>query len=97
MPPVKSPVIYQVQGGFLVSNNEKNKYIFDNRTQDVKAIHVKVIRVNKADAGLYGTESQTTGNMDGCCLLIVTGMISALSYSIYVKLLSSKCVFRFQF
>ncbi|CAG2218768.1 unnamed protein product [Mytilus edulis] len=72
LPPVKSPVIYQVQGGFLVSNNENNKYIFDNRTHDVKAIHVKVIRVNKADAGLYGTESETTGNMDGCCLLIVT-------------------------
>ncbi|XP_052062961.1 neural cell adhesion molecule 1-like isoform X2 [Mytilus californianus] len=69
-PPRSSDVIYQVQGGSIISNFEDRKYIFDKMTQDVKAINITVIRVNMTDAGLYSAE--TGGNVDGCCLLIVT-------------------------
>ncbi|CAC5416360.1 unnamed protein product [Mytilus coruscus] len=70
LPPVSSPVIYEVQGGAILSNSEDGKYIFDKMIQDVRAINITVNRVNTIDAGLYRAE--TDGNVDGCCLLIVT-------------------------
>ncbi|CAC5390288.1 unnamed protein product [Mytilus coruscus] len=70
--PVKSEIIYKVQGGSIIRNSKHVNYIFDNKTQDVKAIKITVINVNKIDAGLYSAEDETSGNVDGCCLLIVT-------------------------
>lgn len=93
--PVNLEIIYEVQGGSIIPNFKDSKYIFDNMSQDVKDIHITVIRVNTTDAGLYSAD--TGGKIDGCCLLIVTGMISTLSYSIYANFNSSKCAFRFQF
>ncbi|XP_063442515.1 uncharacterized protein LOC134722819 [Mytilus trossulus] len=67
-----STIIYGVQGGgYIISNSESGKYIFDDTQTHVKDIKVTVIHVNKIDAGLYSAET-TNGNVDGCCLLIVT-------------------------
>ncbi|OPL32764.1 hypothetical protein AM593_03509, partial [Mytilus galloprovincialis] len=68
--PVNLEIIYEVQGGSIIPNFEDSKYIFDNMSQDVKDIHITVIRVNTTDAGLYSAD--TGGKIDGCCLLIVT-------------------------
>ncbi|CAC5416363.1 unnamed protein product [Mytilus coruscus] len=70
LPPVRKPIIYEVQEDTITSNSKVRKYIFDNMTRDVKAINITVMRVNAIDAGLYSAESG--GNVDGCCLLIVT-------------------------
>ncbi|XP_052062348.1 uncharacterized protein LOC127702263 isoform X2 [Mytilus californianus] len=72
MAPFNSKVIYSVQfGNANIPNSGEEKYIFDKTTQDVRAINITVIRVNKADAGIYRAEGDNK-HVDGCCLLIVT-------------------------
>lgn len=65
LPPVRSPVIYGVHFGFIISNLKDSKYIFDKMTQNVKDIHITVMRVNTTDAGLYSAEQY--GIVDTCC------------------------------
>lgn len=42
-------------------------------TTDVTKINITVMQVNIIDAGLYQTVED--GKVNGCCLLVVTGMI----------------------
>ncbi|XP_071173897.1 cell adhesion molecule CEACAM5-like [Mytilus edulis] len=71
-PPFNSTIIYNVHiGGTIILNYKGGKYIFEDNPKDVKAINITVIHVNKIDAGLYSAKDDSTGNVNGCCLLIV--------------------------
>ncbi|CAC5424010.1 unnamed protein product [Mytilus coruscus] len=74
MSPIVSSIIYEVQFYSIISNSAMEKYIFDVMTKNLSAINITVIRVNRADAGLYSTETywRRENIVDGCCLLIVT-------------------------
>lgn len=77
MMPFKSKVIYSIHiGNAIIRNSLKEKYKFNDIATDVRAINITVIGVSKTDAGIYRAEKNT--NVDGCCLLIVTGMILTL-------------------
>lgn len=85
-PPFNSTIIYNVHiGGTIILNSNGGKYIFEDNPKDVKAINITVIHVNKIDAGLYSAKDDSTGNVNGCCLLIVASKILTLSYSLYDK------------
>lgn len=78
-----SKVIYIAQFGSNVANTLSKKYKFDQKSRDINTINITVIRVETADAGLYKSVST---NVDGCCLLVVTGMLSLLNISIGHKI-----------
>lgn len=66
-------VIYTAHYGNILVNSQSKKYKFDNITTDVSQINITVMQVNIIDAGLYQTVKD--GEVNGCCLLVVTGMI----------------------
>lgn len=79
MEPYKSNIIYSVQFDKMISPNfREGKYLYDKTTNDVKALNITVMGVNKADAGIYRAEGSTNKIVDGCCLLIITSMILTL-------------------
>lgn len=78
-----SNVIYNAHFGANVPNTVSKKYKFGLTSKDTNTINITVIRVETADAGIY---KSVASNVDGCCLLVVTGMISLLNISIGHKI-----------
>lgn len=76
-----SALIYQVSGGVFVGNNNKEKHVVNSKTIDIKAINITVLHVDEKDAGLYRAED-INKNVEGCCLLVVTGMMSTFIFSV---------------
>ncbi|CAG2227485.1 unnamed protein product [Mytilus edulis] len=75
MEPYKSNIIYSVQFDKMISPNfREGKYLYDKTTNDVKALNITVMGVNKADAGIYRADGSTNKIVDGCCLLIITSV-----------------------
>ncbi|CAG2200304.1 unnamed protein product [Mytilus edulis] len=68
----KSEIIYDVQGGDIIISSKKEDYKVNNKTKDRKTINITVFHVSEKDAGLYKAVDSNT-NVNGCCLLVVTG------------------------
>ncbi|CAC5374234.1 unnamed protein product [Mytilus coruscus] len=67
-----SALIYEVQTGDVIGNFNKDKYVVNSETNDIKAINITVLHVDEKDAGLYRAEDHNH-NVNGCCFLVVTG------------------------
>ena len=72
---VRSPsktTIYNVIAGDIVPNAGNDKYKINSK--DIEQIDISVLNVSQNDGGIYQSVSPSgRHNVDGCCLLIITG------------------------
>ena len=59
-----------------------NKYKINSK--DIEQIDISVLNVSQNDSGIYQSVS-TSSNVDGCCLLIITGLHILLYFCIFKK------------
>lgn len=71
--------IYNVVGG-IIPNTISTKYKYNTSSTDVQKINITIVKVNKTDAGLYTTNDEHR-QADGCCLLVVTGMLQVYIFN----------------
>lgn len=73
------PPIHSVQFNLIVPHTDGTKYKYSKmRSRDVNSINITVMNVMKTDAGQYRSKGHRFRDMidNGCCVLVVTSMIS---------------------
>lgn len=83
--PAKELLFQVVFGSFVTNTDFRGKYKFDDMLQDEHFINFTVMSVDHTDAGLYVSVDEIDENIDGCCVLVVTSMIS-VSYETIIYL-----------
>jgi hypothetical protein len=63
--------IYIVRG-YIVPNTDMNKYMVNSK--GTEQIDISVLNVSQNDSGIYQSVSLQNSKVDGCCLLIITGL-----------------------
>jgi len=75
--------IYTVIGD-IVPNTDMNKYKINSKS--IEQIDISVLNVSQNDSGIYQSVSLSeSSNVDGCCLLIITGLYMLLYLFIFKK------------
>jgi hypothetical protein len=75
--------IYTVIGD-IIPNTDMNKYKINSK--DIEHIDISVLNVSQNDSGIYQSLSLSeSSNVDGCCLLIITGLHISLYFCIFKK------------
>jgi hypothetical protein len=64
--------IYKVVAGDMVPNTNMNKYMVNFK--GTAQIDISVLHVSQNDSGIYKSVSLQNSKVDGCCLLIITGL-----------------------
>jgi hypothetical protein len=64
--------IYKVVAGDIVPNTDMKKYM--NNPIGTEQIDISVLNVNQNDGGIYQSVHFQNSKVDGCCLLIITGL-----------------------
>ena len=67
-----SKTIYKVIAGDIISNTGLNKYKINSK--GTEQIDISVLNVSQNDSGIYQSVSLQNSKVDGCCLLIITGL-----------------------
>jgi hypothetical protein len=76
--------IYKVVAGDMVPNTDMNKYKINSK--GIQQIDISVLNVNQNDGGIYQSLSLSeSSNVDGCCLLIITGLHILLYFCMFKK------------
>ena len=83
--------IYTVIGD-IIPNTDMNKYKINSK--DIEQIDISVLNVSQNDSGIYQSVS-TSSNVDGCCLLIITGLHILLYFCIFKKYMWRNGFFNF--
>jgi hypothetical protein len=73
--------IYTVIGD-IIPNTDMNKYKINSK--DIEQIDISVLNVSQNDSGIYQSLS-ASNNVDGCCLLIITGLHILLYFCMFKK------------
>ena len=72
---VRSPsktTLYNVIAGSILPNADKDKYKINSK--DTAEIDISVFNVIQNDGGIYQSVDSRSRKVDGCCLLIITGL-----------------------
>jgi hypothetical protein len=76
--------IYKVVAGDIALNGDMNKYKINSK--DIQEIDISVLNVSQNDSGIYQSVSLSeSSNVDGCCLLIITGLHILLYFCMFKK------------
>ena len=81
--------IYTLLGDILPHHN-MNKYKINSK--GTEQIDISVLNVSQNDGGIYQSVSLPNSNVDGCCLLIITGL-----YIMFYIFIIKKCMWRNEF
>jgi hypothetical protein len=80
--------------GDIVPNTDMNKYKINSK--DIEQIDISVLNVNQNDSGIYQSVSLSeSSNVDGCCLLIITGLHILLYFCMFKKYMWRNRFFNF--
>ena len=71
LPPSKK-TLYTAIAGDIVPNAGKDKYKINSK--GTEQIDIAVLNVSQNDSGIYKSVSLQNSKVDGCCLLIITGL-----------------------
>ena len=75
--------IYIVRGD-IIPNPNMNKYKINSK--GTEQIDISVLNVSQNDSGIYQSVSLSeSSNVDGCCLLIITGLHILLYFCMFKK------------
>jgi hypothetical protein len=82
--------ICKVVAGDIVPNGDMNKYKINSK--GTEEIDISVLNVSQNDSGIYQSVSLQNSKVDGCCLLIITGL-----YIMFYFFIIKKCMWRNEF
>jgi hypothetical protein len=82
--------ICKVVAGDIVPNGDMNKYKINSK--GTEEIDISVLNVSQNDNGIYQSVSLQNSKVDGCCLLIITGL-----YIMFYFFIIKKCMWRNEF
>ena len=80
-----STTICKVVAGDIVPNGDMNKYKINSK--GTEEIDISVLNVSQNDSGIYQSVSLQNSKVDGCCLLIITGL-----YIMFYFFIIKKCM-----